>query len=113
MPEFHPQRRGPCQDALFMTGDKRALRALSDPNLQDVNTQLRGRVSCLEHLLRHVLDRAGAGGLVELVSLAPDLDLSARCILPSHGRPGDEEIRMGLESYLRDLQNATRGMVCM
>lgn len=100
-----------CEEALVMTGDKRALRALSQPGLEDINERLQGRVVCLEHLLRHVLDQVGADRLVEMISPYPGLDTAVRCVLPSGGRASEGEIREGLGSYLRDLERETRGMI--
>lgn len=101
----------PCPDALLMTGDKRALAALAQSGMEDLNAHLQGRVVCLEHLLHHVLEIAGVARLAELVSPYPDLDTAARCVLPGRGRPDERDVREGLASYLRDLECRTKGMV--
>ena len=100
----------PHEDALLFTGDKRALAALARPGMEDLHRCLQGRVICLEHLLLHILEASGVSRLAGLISRYPDLDTTARCVLPSRGVADEDGVREGLESYLHDLEIRTRGL---
>lgn len=100
-------------EALFLTGDKRALRALAQPHLADIATLLRGRVLCREHLLRHVLNQGGIEALMDGVNLARGRDTATDCIIPSHGKASESSVRDGLDSYLRALARETNGLVTL
>jgi hypothetical protein len=102
-----------CADEslVLLTGDKRALRALVAPELQDIADKVRGRIVCLEHLLEHVLERSGAAVLAAHIAPYRDLDAAARSIVPMPAYATEEGIRLGLTSYLNDLARETNGLV--
>ncbi len=90
-------------DALLLTGDKRALRALAHPRLADIAGILKGKVLCREHLLRHVLDVDGVKALVDGVDKARNRDTATDCIVPRGSRTSELSIREGLASYIDEL----------
>lgn len=94
-----------CAEALWMTGDKRALRALTVPSLAVVAGRVRGRVVCLEQVLWHALDTRGVQRLGECITPYRGMDTAVRCIIGSPDIIQESSVREGLASYLRDLEH--------
>lgn len=96
-----------CSDpqALLVTGDKRALRALAEPGLEDIVERVAGRVLCLEQILLSALDRLGVGALANSIERHRDLDVAIRCAVPLPPYAVEIEVRRGLLSYIDDLRN--------
>jgi len=89
--------------AIFLTGDKRAIRALAKPEIIHVGAKLQGCVLTREHLLQHVLDAQGAEFLASGVNQARGRDIATDCIVPSPAHVSEANIRVGLASYMNDL----------
>lgn len=99
------------EDTVFLTGDKRALRALADPALADIAARIKGRVLCLEHVLAHAMEQTDAIALATAIAPHRDLDAGARSIVPLPAYATHDGITAGLTSYLNDLANDTNGLV--
>lgn len=95
-----------CSDphALLVTGDKRALRALTAPGLEDLVERIAGRILCLEQVLLSTLDRMGAGALAAAIEPHRELDSAVRCAVPLASHAVELEVRTGLGSYINDLR---------
>lgn len=95
-----------CNDprALLVTGDKRALRALTAPGLEHVVERIAGRIICLEQVLLSTLDRMDAGALAAAIEPHRQLDTAVRCAVPLASHAVEFEVRTGLGSYIKDLR---------
>lgn len=95
-----------CSDsyAVLVTGDKRALRALAAPGLEDIAERIAGRIACLEQVVLSALDRLGVGTLATLIEPHRDLDVAVRCAVPLPPDAVELEVRKGLLSYIEDLR---------
>lgn len=98
-------------DAVLLTGDKRALKALSAPAHADVIDRVGGRMLCLEQWLWFVHEQLDARALADSVRQHADMDTAARCVVGSRDAPTSESVRDGLASYLRDLDGNAPGML--
>ncbi|MBP6748060.1 MAG: hypothetical protein KA144_00355 [Xanthomonadaceae bacterium] len=96
-------------DAILLTGDKRALRALASPTHVSVIDRVGGRILCLEQWLWFVHERLDGKTLADCVRAHAGMDTAARCVVGSREAPSPGHVREGLASYLRDLdRNAPR-----
>ena len=86
-------------DAVLLTGDKRALRAVAETG----NPFCHHRVICVEQLLSHSLVQLGAPTLLAHVRRWSPRDKTALAIFGSQGDKSDDDLREGLSSYLRSL----------
>jgi hypothetical protein len=95
-----------CSDpqALLVTGDKRALRALTAPGLEDIVERIAGRIMCLEQVLLSALDRMGVGALVAAIEPHRELDTAVRCAVPLASHAVELDVRTGLGSYINDIR---------
>jgi hypothetical protein len=95
-----------CSDpgAVLVTGDKRALRALAAPGLEDIVERVVGRIACLEQVVLSALDRLGVGTLATSIEPHRDLDIAIRCAVPLPPYAVELEVRKGLLSYIEDLR---------
>ena len=93
-------------DAIFITGDKRALRALAQPELAAIAEQLAGRIVCLEQVLMRIADAGEAQFMIDGIAPHRDLDTAIRCIISAHGC-SEDNLREGLRSYTVDLRKET------
>ena len=95
-----------CSDrqAVLVTGDKRALRALAAPGLEDIVERVAGRIACLEQVVLHALDHLGVGTLAKSIEPHRDLDVAVRCAVPLPPYALELEVRNGLLSYIEDLR---------
>jgi hypothetical protein len=94
--------------AILLTGDKRALRAISQT---DIRSLCRGRIVCVEQLLLQALYRLGAPTLVAQVRQWEQRDKTALAIFSRSGDKSDADIREGLNSYLRALDGEAPGLL--
>jgi hypothetical protein len=93
----------------LLTGDKRAITALE--RLLDLESRLepaRGRIQCLEQLVRILIDRIGVDGVRAAVCAEPNVD-RALSICFSCGRDtcARESVLEGLASYIRDVRDVS------
>lgn len=95
-----------CSDpqALLVTGDKRALRALAAPGLENIVERVAGRIACLEQVVLSALDRLGVGTLATSIEPHRDLDVAVRCAVPLPPYAVELEVRKGLLSYIEGLR---------
>lgn len=95
-----------CSDpqAVLVTGDKRALRALAASGLEDIVERVAGRIVCLEQVVLSALDRLGVGTLAKSIEPHRDLDVAIRCAVPLLPYPVELDVRKGLLSYIEDLR---------
>lgn len=92
--------------AIFVTGDKRALRALARPELAHIAEQLAGRILCLEQVLTRMADATGAQPVIDGIVPHRDLDTAIRCIVGVNGC-SEDNLREGLTSYAANLRKET------
>ncbi len=95
-------------DALLLTGDKRALRAVAPTGTTPLYQH---RVVCVEQLLLHALDHLGAPTLVGRVRLWTPRDKTTLAIFGRTGDKTDADLRDGLGSYLRFLDGEAPGLL--
>jgi len=95
-----------CSDpqAMLVTGDKRALRALAASGLEDIVERVAGRIACLEQVVLSALDRLGVGTLATSIEPHRDLDTAVRCAVPPPPYAVEPEVHKGLLSYIEDLR---------
>jgi len=82
--------------ALMLTGDKRALRALSRAHLDGIHARVRGRVLCLEQLLEFIANKQGCQALVDKIEPHRQLDAAVRCIIGTSSPVDDQSECNGL-----------------
>ena len=90
--------------AVLVTGDKRALRALAAPGLEDIVERVAGRIACLEQVVLSALDRLDVGTLATSIEPHRDLDVAVRCAVPLPSYAVEPAVRKGLLSYIEDLR---------
>ncbi len=101
-----------CSDpqAMLVTGDKRALRALAAPGLEDIVERVAGRIACLEQVVLSALDHLGVGALAASIERHRDLDVAVRCAVPLPTYAVEPEVRKGLLSYIEDLRKDAQSL---
>jgi len=94
---------------LLVTGDKRAIRAIATI----ANTEVVGRVACLEQLVVSIVDLAGVDRVRELVCREPDADRAISiCLHCTSGSPASQaEVMAALRSYVDHLRNDTAAVL--
>ncbi len=85
-----------------LTGDKRALRSLSALP-ESTRVQLAGRVILIEQVLLRLLDVHGLAWLRERVCPAKQLDKAVNAIMGSRCDAGEQSVRDGMASYIREI----------
>ncbi|MBE5317463.1 MAG: hypothetical protein H4O13_18880 [Xanthomonadales bacterium] len=95
----------------LVTGDKRALGALSALHAALGEDALTGRFLCTPQLLWHALSALGVDALVEHVRRYPDYDKATLAVFGRTGPRSKEDIEAGLRSYLADLDRAAPGLL--
>ncbi len=95
---------GSATDALVLTGDKRAIRALAALHADGLLPELTGRLLCLEQLLWHALLSLGADELARRCRQYPDQDKATLAIIGRSGAKTNTQIQEGLASYLGELK---------
>lgn len=99
-------------DALFVTGDKNALRALSsEGRCATFATRLAGKVICVEQVLFALMNRHGFEWLHARVSASPATDSGvANIVAPGMGA-SDANAREGFESTIKHLKGQTGALL--
>jgi len=100
-----------CPDAMFLTGDKRALRALAAPEFTGIRKRVQGRILCLEQFLQYVADTHDCVHLAKCIEPYRDLDTAIRCVIGTSAQINEHSVREGLASYVRDLQTDSGGVL--
>lgn len=95
-------------DAVLLTGDKRALRAVAHT---DTMLLCQHRVVCVEQFLSHALEHLGAPALVAQIRQWAPRDQTALAIFGRHGDKSEADLREGLGSYLRWLDGEAPGLL--
>lgn len=98
-------------DYTLLTGDKKALQALSDPELAPILNTFSGRILCVEQLLWHALETLGADALIERIRYWTPRDQTALAIFGRTDTKSAEQIREGLRSYVRWLDAQVPGLL--
>lgn len=89
---------------LLVTGDKRAVVAVHDLDIEGVD----GRIACLEQVMTALLDDLGLAALRAAVCAEPKADRAvAACFGCSGGPALEASVREGLSSYVEHLRAAT------
>jgi len=94
---------GRAPTAQVLTGDKRAIRAVTELHLQQPLPELVGRVLCLEQFLWCALAELGADEMLRRVRQYAELDRGTLAIWGRIGEKSQAELEAGLESYARDV----------
>ncbi len=98
-------------DAFLLTGDKRALQSLCMPaTLANIGT-CPGRIICVEQLLWYALDQLGPDALVGRIRRWTPRDQTALAIVGSVGPKTENDLREGLRSYLRWINQRAPGLL--
>jgi hypothetical protein len=91
---------------LLLTGDKRALRTLcSAPELSDIAQSLRGRVACVESVLKALLDQLGVESLSQAVASMRPHNGMLNAVFSSGTATSTEHCLQGLSSYIEHLRS--------
>lgn len=93
-------------DALLLTGDKRCLLALSQPQFSNVVVRVAGRIHCLEQCLDRISRHLGAEETIARMGPHKDIDTAVRAILGSNGCT-EATLGEGLASYIKALRHQT------
>lgn len=88
--------------ALFLTGDKRALRAVAAMT-EEVRSNFAARVVPIECVIKCALDAVGIDELRQRVCPWKDVDKAVGIAMGSRCDRSDQSVREGLDSYLREL----------
>ncbi|MYM22879.1 hypothetical protein GTP46_09500 [Duganella sp. FT135W] len=90
---------------LMMTGDKRAIKAISTLNHEDPCAYVHGKVACLEQLILWMIDHAGIGAVQAPVCAVPAVDTSLTMALGCNsGGSSEPSCREGLASYINNIK---------
>lgn len=95
----------------LVTGDKRALVAMSALRETLGTDALQGRLLCTTQLLWHALEVIGSDALVACVRRYPDYDKATLAVMGRSGARSCEDIEAGLRSYLNDLDRTAPGLL--
>ena len=93
------------ESALFLTGDKRCVRAIRELDNPDVIAALVGRVWCLEVMLGHLILSVGFEEVRARVVPNKTYDKTVRAVFGSGLQANRRAVAEALESYTRDLHN--------
>lgn len=89
-------------NALFLTGDKRALRAVAAMN-EEVRASIAERVVPVECVIKCVLDAFGIDELRARVCTWKDIDKAVAVVMGSRCDQAEASVRDGLATYLGEL----------
>lgn len=99
-------------DFLLTTGDKRCLTDLAQvPEVDALRSRLNRRVLCLEYVLLELLDVFGFAAIQAKVWERRACDGAVRQAFGWSGPAGESSVREGLQSFVRDLDGRTAGML--
>lgn len=91
------------QKAIFLTGDKRALRAIAAMD-ENVRTAIAERVLPVECVIKCVLETYGIDELRARVCVWKNVDKAVSIVMGSRCDVGEASVREGLASYLGELK---------
>lgn len=94
-------------DALLLTGDKNALRALAALPANDVTSRLQGRVLCLEQLLELLIKRSSFEAVRDAVAAERGVDGAMKIIFSNGTMTEEAHAKEGFASHLRSLRSET------
>ncbi|MCY2965390.1 MAG: hypothetical protein NT069_17450 [Planctomycetota bacterium] len=96
------------------TGDKRSLRALhAEPAFFPVCEQLSGRVVCFEQIILRIIDQSGFDAARSKIIPGSNCDTALRAVFGSGLESTEENVRTGLQSYIRDLRRETGSLLSL
>lgn len=98
--------------AYLVSGDKRAMEALAQPELADVALLLAGRIICLEQALVMLVESYPASSVISAIAPRREIDTAIRCVVGAAGC-SEDNFREGLGSYIADLRKKTGPLLCM
>jgi hypothetical protein len=96
--------------SILITGDKRALEALAQPDLENIAAHLAGRVICVEQLLVMMADGDSPAAIIDSVVPYRDIDRAIACVIGASGCT-DQNFRDGRASYISDLRSRTGALL--
>lgn len=89
-------------DGYFLTGDKRALRAI--PQYPEIHARVAGRVIMIEQILLQCLEKYGSAWLQDHVCPNKHIDTAVSMIMGSRCDGSKESIRDGIDSYITEIR---------
>ncbi len=89
-------------NGIFITGDKRALRAIGTHQL---SLKFTGKVICVEQLLMCCLDVKGRDWLLSHVCPMREIDKAVSIVLGSRCDAQPDDLKTGLESYINEIRS--------
>jgi hypothetical protein len=93
-------------------GDKRSLRALAETRTcRPIALRLSGRVICLEQIVRRVIGHFGFAHAREKVVPARACDTALRAVFGSGFDAAEENVLIGLDSYINELETLPVGLL--
>lgn len=92
----------------FVTGDKRAVKALSKTS---VNHLFKGKIICVEQVFLWFLNSFGRRWMLERVCPQKNIDRNISIILGSQCDAKEADIRMGLDSSIRALRSDSKDVL--
>ncbi len=93
-----------ADDSLLLTGDKRFMKALAgSPAARHIFDGLRGRVVCLEEILRAIMRTDGVDCVRKAVKHAPKCDQAISFVFGSRFDLPDEQVWDGIDNLLREI----------
>jgi hypothetical protein len=93
------------EKAILATGDKNAIQSLYAIYQEGQFTNLKGRLICLEQILKCCLDQLGLLCLQDKLKLSPNHDVAIKSIFGSRCDAPIESVESGLSSYIESLCN--------
>ncbi len=97
-----------CEGYIITTGDKRSLRALSSaPTLSCYVERLRGRVVCLEQMVKIMIRRHGFDFIKQHVIPAREFDTALRVAFGSGEKAEESNVLAALQAYIDSLRSET------
>ncbi|WP_285308781.1 hypothetical protein [Stenotrophomonas maltophilia] len=97
-------------DTMLVTGDKRALNALTASCPPELTERLCGRVICLEQLMVLMAEKAGPSGVIEGVMRCREIDAAVRAVVGPSGC-SHASFKEGMDSYIGNLRHATGALL--
>ncbi len=96
--------------AILISGDKRALRALVSGCPPDISVRLHGRVVCLEQLLVLIARRTSCAIVVQGVLANRELDTAIRAVVAPGGCT-EAQFFEGMDAYVAHLRTETANLL--
>ncbi len=100
------------QNTVLITGDKRAIRALTDAVESILITPFNGRIIIVEQILLALLKAKGIEWLRDHVCPYRTLDKAIGVVMGSDCRASAESVETGLRSYITDVGSYSGTLLC-